>query len=616
MNRLEQGVAATRASTGAQRRHDVDALRVILFGLLIWLHYISLCTWTQEPVPLDTNKPALLIMSIMHQWRLAALFVISGMGTAFAFGSRTWQKYLKERVVRLLIPLLFATYILLGGFINPSDTTARLFEIFPGIGRMPYGHLWFIYNLLIYSAVLIPLFIYVRRNPTGQLVDGLRKLMTMPFAAGLLIVPPLLFTVSDIFCKPWVRGEVGMWWEFPRYFLYFAVGYLLISARTEYFAALKRMRYALIPLTVVMTIIFVKSESIFGVPDLAIGGWAKQGYPAFSLWAALGAFALECHAWVWCLCIFAWAAQLLNRPSRWIDYLNQAVYCSYIVHINMALLAAAVVYRFKLGYTSGLIMGLVIQTIFCLLFFEIAKRSRIGQVLFGIKTPNNTASVEPGRVWRRCLTGATSMAVLCCLLFGIVVYGWEIGKRHFVSPQGDHGGSEQEQISAVSYVSAQPTTELDPAIQALVETSCIHCHDSSTETPLNLESLSDDLTDPDALRQWVQVFDRVRTGDMPPESEARPDAALANAATDGLENWLRKFSRSQQNRAGRVPARRLTKREYQFTVHDLLGIEGDVTSHMPDEVESGIFDTVGSTQRLLQRLSPDDRPAGIRAGVF
>ncbi len=134
--------------------------------------------------------------------------------------------------------------------------------------------------------------------------------MTMPFAAGLLIVPPLLFAVSDILCKPWARGEVGMWWEFPRYFLYFAVGYLLISVRHEYFAALERMRYALIPLTVVLTVIFVMSESLFGVPDLAIGGWVNQGYPAFSFWAALGAFALELHAWVWCLFIFAWAAKL------------------------------------------------------------------------------------------------------------------------------------------------------------------------------------------------------------------------------------------------------------------------------------------------------------------
>ena len=596
MNRSEYDLATIQPSTCCERRHDVDALRVILFGLLIWLHFVSLCTWTQEPTPLHTNTLAILIMGIMHQWRLAALFVISGMGTAF--GRRTWQTYLGERVVRLLVPLVFATYVLLGGFVNPMDTTSRFLEIFPGISRMPYGHLWFIYNLLIYSVILTPLFVYVRCSPDGRLTHGLRTMMTMPFAAGLLIVPPLLFAASDILCKPWARGEVGMWWEFPRYLLYFAVGYLLISVRHEYFAALKRIRYGLIPLTAVLTIIFVMSESLFGVPDLATGGWVNQGYPAFSFWAALGAFALELHAWVWCLFIFAWAAQFLNRPSRWIDYLNQAVYCSYIVHFTMALLAAAVVYRLKLEYTPGLIAGLVIQTFFCLAFFEIAKRSRLGQVLFGIKMPKPSPTAITAGIWRSRLLAAASVIVLCCTVLGLVVYGWQIGKRHFVPIRASQDRAVQVSESTVGYVSTRNSPDIAPDIDALVQASCIHCHDASTETALNLEALSGDLTDPDSMRKWVHIFDRVRDGTMPPESEARPDTELAKAATDALKSWLQAFSLSQQQRAGRVPARRLTKAEYRFTLQDLLGIQRDVTKLLPDEVESGSFDTVGSTQRL------------------
>lgn len=598
MNGFEQELAAVQTTNRSERRHDVDALRVILFGLLIWLHFVSLCTWTQEPAPLQTNTLAMLIVGVMHQWRLAALFVISGMGTAFAFGSRTWPSYLWERVVRLFVPLVFATYVLLGGFVNPVDTTSRFLEIFPGISRMPYGHLWFIYNLLIYSVVLTPLFVCVRRKPNDRVTHGLRTLMTMPFAAGLLIAPPLLFAFSDVLCKPWVRGEVGMWWEFPRYFLYFAVGYLLISVRQEYFAALQRIRFALIPLTVVLTIIFVMSESLFGVPDLAIGGWVNQGYPAFSFWAALGAFALELHAWVWCLFIFAWAAQFLNRPSRWIDYLNQAVYCSYIVHFTMALLAAAVVYRLKLEYTPGLIAGLVIQTVFCLAFFEIAKRSRLGQVLFGIKLPIHSTTTETVSVlWSR-LSAATNVVVLCCTVFGLVVYGWQIGKRHFVPIRAHQEGSVQKSEAAMTYVTARQSPDIAPEIDALVQASCIHCHDASTETALNLESLSGDLTNPESMRKWVHVFDRVRDGTMPPEFEARPDAEIVRAATGALENWLHEFSMSQQQRAGRVPARRLTRSEYRFTVQDLLGIQWDATKHLPEEVESGSFDTVGYTQRL------------------
>ena len=143
-----------------QRRHDIDWLRVILFGLLIWFHYavFSLGQLEGEESSMELfNLPLFMVIGIMHQWRLAALFVISGMGTAFAFRRRTWKTYVRERGTRLGIPLLFGTYILFFGIFDPAGTTARLLEIFPGSERMPYGHLWFIYNLLIYSVLLLSL---------------------------------------------------------------------------------------------------------------------------------------------------------------------------------------------------------------------------------------------------------------------------------------------------------------------------------------------------------------------------------------------------------------------------------------------------------------------------
>ena len=70
------------------RRHDIDWLRVILFALLIWFHYavFSLGQLEGENSSMELfNLPLFVVISVMHQWRLAALFVISGMGTAFAF---------------------------------------------------------------------------------------------------------------------------------------------------------------------------------------------------------------------------------------------------------------------------------------------------------------------------------------------------------------------------------------------------------------------------------------------------------------------------------------------------------------------------------------------------
>jgi hypothetical protein len=135
-------------------------------------------------------------------------------------------------------------------------------------------------------------------------------------------------------------------------------------------------------------------------------------------------------------------------------------------------------------------------------------------------------------------------------------------------------------------------------VTRLIESSCISCHNADTETGLNFEALGYDLSDAKTFRKWERVFDRVRKGEMPPESEDRPDPKHLKVALASLQHDLRSASIDRQKRAGRVPARRLTKREFGYTLRDLLLIDVDVTSGVPDEVETGTFDTVGATQRL------------------
>jgi len=134
--------------------------------------------------------------------------------------------------------------------------------------------------------------------------------------------------------------------------------------------------------------------------------------------------------------------------------------------------------------------------------------------------------------------------------------------------------------------------------QSLAKSSCIHCHDADTETALDLDAIGHDLGDRETFRQWEKIFDRVTSGEMPPESEDRPNPRQLEQALESLGKDLRASSLARQEEFGRVPARRLTKLEYGYTIRDLLLIDSDVTSEIPDEVESGSFDTVGSAQRI------------------
>ena len=370
------------------RRHDIDWLRVILFALLIWFHYAVFSLYQLEGRETSFegfNIVLFFVIGVMHQWRLAALFVISGMGTAFAFRSRTWRTYVKERGSRLGIPLLFATYVLWFGIFSPVDTTRRLFTIFPGSEGMPYGHLWFVYNLLIYSVLLTPLFAHVRNNPDSRVVRAVRRVLKMPGGTGVMLVPPLILSLNGILFKPWGFGEVGMWWEFPRYMLYFLFGYLMITAKDEYFEAIDRVRVPVTVITPFLSIVWFVLSDAGDVPHLMEGGWADEGYPAFSALTA-GASVLQAfHAWFWCLLIFSWASKTLNRPSKWLAYLNEAVYPTYIVHMHITFLPIALFGVIGVGYYPGMIVGTAFVMAGVMVCFEVVRRAGLARPLFGIK---------------------------------------------------------------------------------------------------------------------------------------------------------------------------------------------------------------------------------------
>ena len=139
---------------------------------------------------------------------------------------------------------------------------------------------------------------------------------------------------------------------------------------------------------------------------------------------------------------------------------------------------------------------------------------------------------------------------------------------------------------------------LEEAVTPLVEAHCIECHDWATETPLDFESLGYDLNDPATFRQWEHVFDRAKSGEMPPKKKKRPDPRLLQTALDSLYHHLLETNLSVQRDKGRVPSRRLTPTEYQYTLMDLLQISEGLGHFLPAESDSGGFDTVGREQRF------------------
>ena len=136
------------------------------------------------------------------------------------------------------------------------------------------------------------------------------------------------------------------------------------------------------------------------------------------------------------------------------------------------------------------------------------------------------------------------------------------------------------------------------ALAPLVEASCIDCHDADTKTKLNFEELGHDLSDATTFGQWVKIFDRVDKGEMPPKNKKRPDPAIKNKALEVLEADLRHENLNQQQAHGRVPVRRLTRLELEYTLQDILGVRGNLARFLPPENDSATFASVADKQGI------------------
>ena len=136
-------------------------------------------------------------------------------------------------------------------------------------------------------------------------------------------------------------------------------------------------------------------------------------------------------------------------------------------------------------------------------------------------------------------------------------------------------------------------------VKALIKESCIHCHDESTDTALDLDALTFDLKDEKTFLTWERIYDRVSSGEMPPVDEDRPDNAIRKKALSQIKGALTKQNVNEQKKNGRSTIRRLTRTEYEYSLHDLLGIKTELARLLPEENESG-FDTIAENQGISQ----------------
>jgi len=144
---------------------------------------------------------------------------------------------------------------------------------------------------------------------------------------------------------------------------------------------------------------------------------------------------------------------------------------------------------------------------------------------------------------------------------------------------------------------AAATGDFTQAVQPFLEQHCNRCHDEKVHKgEFRVDNLSSDFIKGGSAAKWVEVMDRISSGEMPPKKEPKPVAAEAAKVVEWLAVRLKEGEAARLAKRERVSFHKLTREEYAHTVRDLLGVTfdyADPTGLSEDDTWNG-FGRIGS----------------------
>ncbi|WP_233200243.1 DUF1592 domain-containing protein [Blastopirellula marina] len=150
-------------------------------------------------------------------------------------------------------------------------------------------------------------------------------------------------------------------------------------------------------------------------------------------------------------------------------------------------------------------------------------------------------------------------------------------------------------VSVSAVIADQPKHH----VRALLENQCYDCHQGeSAEAGLDLEELTFDLNDAITLQRWVRVYDRVESGEMPPSDYAELEPEAKSQFLKVTHQGIVAHQKALQQEQGRVRGRRLTRKQIERSLQDLLAIDIPLKTFLPEEAKTEGFTTVADGQGM------------------
>ncbi len=315
-----------------QRLYYIDNLRILLISLVVLLHlnitYGGPGDWYYNES--NAEMPALLFQAMFNitnqSFFMGMFFMISAFFTAGSITRKSTGKFIKDRLIRLGIPLALFYFLLqpLTVWINYffiQNDDASLWDFIWKYRVWGFGPLWFIEALLIFTFI----FLLIRKS-------GVKVRLAFPGTIGIIAVALLVGLVQFL-----IRLKFHVGWSIPHtnlqlpFFIQYIVLFIagIIAYQNNWLDSIdfnmgKRW------------FIFAQIMILIVLPTMLYFGGQEKGMEPF-----LGGFTWQCFAWaIWeqitgfamIIGLLGLAKKYANRQGKLAKALSDSAYGVFVFH--------------------------------------------------------------------------------------------------------------------------------------------------------------------------------------------------------------------------------------------------------------------------------------------
>ena len=371
-----------------QRRYDLDWLRVLAFSAVFLYHCSRFFDSSGWHIKNSLSSPVVdALKSIFDMWGMPLLFFLSGASIVYALRPGAEVRFLRERILRLLIPLAFGILVLAppqiylerlahgdfqGSFLAFLPLYFRDWSRWGGNFAWSGVHLWYLEDLFLFTLVLLPLFAALKRPAGQRLVQALARLSARPGMILLWLVPFALWVIPFDplgIAGPGLSEDLTRLVVFPPFVVY---GYLVMSNEHIQQAIIRQRRF-LLGLAFLLTL---------AAP--AVAGWAGEHRGVGTLVVVMLLVGLL--IWSSVLAIVGYGMRHLTSSHPVLGHANEAVLPVYVLHQPVILLVGSFIIPLALPILAKyLIIAALSLGITLGLYAFGVRRSNPVRWLFGLK---------------------------------------------------------------------------------------------------------------------------------------------------------------------------------------------------------------------------------------